>query len=131
MDRALADEVAMRVHTYMGMVGAYAKKRGSSYYVVLRILARALLTCIQPGFSLSLGDLTAVFSGIMEEIEDGKNATLCVLVYFILHPANVDICVPCVFRLGLEQSTLTGYRARLFLQLDIYKYMIQILSFHL
>ena len=77
---ALADEVAMHAHTYLGMVGAYAKKRGSTSHLrtmYLVVLARALLICIQPGFSLSLGDLTAVFSGITEGVEDSKNATFC------------------------------------------------------
>ena len=67
----------MHIRTWDGR--CLCKEKGlyqpSTYY--LFVLARALLICIQPGFSLSLGDQTAVFSGITEGVEDGKNATLC------------------------------------------------------
>lgn len=97
--------------------------------VLITILARALLICIQPGFSVSLGDLTAVFPGMMEEMEDGKNATLC--AYFILHAS----CQPChMHTMCFSPRTGKVYPHRLpckTIAVDAYKYMIQVLSFHL
>ena len=97
--------------------------------VLITILARALLICIQPGFSVSLGDLTAVFPGMMEEMEDGKNDTLC--AYFILHAS----CQPCpMHTMCFSPRTGKVYPHRLqckAIAVDAYKYMIQVLSFHL
>lgn len=63
--------------------------------VLITILARALLICIQPGFSVSLGDLTAVFPGMMEEMEDGKNEGCHVMC--ILHSACILSALPYAY----------------------------------
>lgn len=116
----------MHIRTWDGR--CLCKEKGlyqpSTYY--LFVLARALLICIQPGLSESGGSDRCLFG----DYGRSRRREEC-HVLFCTCPNSADICIPCVFHPGLENYTLTGYHARLWLQLDIYKSMIQVLSFHL